>query len=244
MTNHSYKHRLRKPTSRLAILAALAAPGLAACAPDRVTNSTPIPTDFRARHPIALTQAPVTVDILPSSGRLDARAREQVRAFASEYRSAGGGTIVVQAPVSGPTGSSHAIVDSIRRELAASGVRSGVAVSSYAPADPMLVSPIRLSYLGTKAIVRSRCGDWPRDLASGSSIDGWQNQPYWNLGCSYQQAFASQVADPRDLAGPRAEGPSDVAMRTRAIGKVREGADPGTEWKIENTSIGIAGANK
>ncbi len=105
------------------------------------------------------------------------------------------------------------------------------------------MSPIRLSFIGTKAVVRSRCGDWPRDLASGSSMEGWQNQPYWNHGCAYQQAFAAQVADPRDLAGPRAEGPSDVAMRTRAIGKVREGEDPGTDWKIENTSIGTVGAN-
>jgi hypothetical protein len=32
-------------------------------------------------------------------------------------------------------------------------------------------------------------------------------------------------------------------MRTRAIGKVREGEDPGTGWKIENTSIGTVGAN-
>ena len=241
MSNTQTTNRSRSPLSRLLLMAAIAAPALAGCAPDRVTKGPPIPSDYRARHPIVLTQAPITTDILATSGHLDARGREQVRAFAKEYRLAGGGTIAIQAPAGNRN--SHAIVDGIRRELAASGVRSGVSVSSYQPADPMLASPVRLSYLGAKAMVHSRCGEWPRDLASGSSVGGWENQPYWNHGCAYQQAFASQVADPRDLAGPRAEGPSDVAMRIRAIGKVREGEDPGTEWKVENTSIGTVGAN-
>ncbi|MDP2355321.1 MAG: CpaD family pilus assembly protein [Beijerinckiaceae bacterium] len=241
MSNTQTTHRSRKPFSRLLVVAAIAAPALAGCAPDRVTRSPPMPSDYRARHPIVLTQAPITTDILATSRGLDTRGREQVRAFAKEYRLAGGGNITVQAPTGNHN--THAVIDGIRRELAASGVRSGIFVSSYQPADPMLASPIRLSYLGAKAMVRSRCGEWPRDLASGSSIEGWENQPYWNHGCAYQQAFASQVADPRDLAGPRAEGTSDVAMRIRAIGKVREGEDPGTEWKVENTSIGTVGAN-
>jgi len=242
MTGTKDSHRSRNPSGRLVLVSAMLAPMLGACAADRVVQAPPIPSDYRARHPIALTVAPITADILPAGGRLDSRAREQVRAFAQEYRSAGGGAIAVQVPVSGGASHLHAAVDGIRRELSAAGIRSGVSVSTYQPADPRLVSPIRLSYLGTKALVGSRCGDWPRDLASGSTTEGWQNQPYWNLGCSYQQMLATQVADPRDLAGPRAETPADVAMRTRAIGKVREGADPGTNWKIENTSIGIAGA--
>jgi pilus assembly protein CpaD len=242
MSNIETKHRSRGSLGRLLVLAAIAAPALGACAPDRVIQSTSIPSDFRARHPIALTHAPVTADILPVGGRLDARAKEQIRAFATEYRSHGGGLVALQVPAMGQ-GYSHALVEGVRRELMAAGVKEGVSVSSYQPGDPTLVSPIRLSFIGTKAVVRSRCGDWPRDLASGSSMEGWQNQSYWNHGCAYQQAFAAQVADPRDLAGPRAEGPSDVSMRTRAIGKVREGEDPGTDWKIENTSIGTIGAN-
>jgi type IV pilus biogenesis protein CpaD/CtpE len=42
--------------------------------------------------------------------------------------------------------------------------------------------------------------------------------------------IAAQVADPRDFVQPRALGPSDVAMRTRAIEAVRNGQDPGTLW--------------
>lgn len=228
---------------RAVLLAALAAPALAACAPDRVIGDAPSLTDYRARHPVALAQAPISLDVLAAGGKLDAHGREQVRAFANEYRAAGGGPINLQAPAGPGAGDASAAVDAIRRELAHAGVAAGVRVSTYQPSDPSLASPIRLSYIGTKAVVRSRCGEWPRDLASGSSFETWQNQSYWNHGCAYQQMIASQVADPRDIATPRAEAPSDVAMRTRAIGKVREGVDPGTTWQIKNTSIGTVGAN-
>jgi len=229
-------------SGRVVLLAALVAPALAACSPDRVVDSGPILSDYRARHPVALTQAPITLDLLPAGGKLDSRGREQVRAFADEYRATGGGPINLQAPAGPGAGHASAAIDAIRRELASAGV-AGVRVSTYQPSDPTLASPIRLSYIGTKAVVRSRCGEWPRDLASASSVEGWQNQTYWNHGCAYQQMLASQVADPRDFATPRAEAPSDVAMRTRAIGKVREGSDPGTGWQIKNTSIGSVGAN-
>jgi pilus assembly protein CpaD len=242
MTDMKNSPRSRTSIYRVPLIVAVVAPMLGACAADRVVQGTQIPADYRARHPIAVTMAPISVDVLPAGGQLDARSREQVRAFATDYRNAGGGPISIQVPAAGG-GYLHAAVDGIRRELAAAGANGGVTVSTYRPADPRLVSPIRLSYIGAKAVVGTRCGDWPRDLASGSSMEGWQNQPYWNHGCSFQQMLANQVADPRDLATPRAESPSDVAMRTRAIGKVREGDDPGTEWKIENTSIGTAGAN-
>lgn len=234
----------RKTRRSSALIVALAASALGACAPDRVLTTQSIHSDYRARHPIALAQTRVAADILPAGPRLDAAARERVRAFAAEYRASGSGPVSIQIPASaGSASNARSILDAIRQELAAAGVQGHVSVSSYEPADPAIVSPIRLSFTGTKAVVRSRCGDWPRDLASGSSIEGWQNQSYWNHGCAFQQAIASQVADPRDLASPRAEAPSDVAMRTRAISRVREGADPGTQWTIENSSIGTVGAN-
>ncbi len=54
---------------------------------------------------------------------------------------------------------------------------------------------------------------------------------YSNFGCASQSMIAAQVDDPRDFVEPRALEPSDVAMRTRAIEAVRNGQDPGTQWK-------------
>jgi pilus assembly protein CpaD len=71
----------------------------------------------------------------------------------------------------------------------------------------------------------------------------WSNKPYWNFGCAYQTALAAQIADPRDLVAPQAETPADTAMRVRAIENLRKGEDPGTNWKLTNSSISQVGTN-
>ena len=88
------------------------------------------------------------------------------------------------------------------------------------------------------AKVKGPCGEWPDDLASGGSLDGWQNTTYWNFGCANQATLAAQIADPRDLVEPRGETPGDVETRMRAIQKVRQGADPGTGWAAKAQATG------
>jgi pilus assembly protein CpaD len=106
-----------------------------------------------------------------------------------------------------------------------------VATGTYLPPNDGAAPPVRVSFTGLKAIVPTKCGQWPEDLASGSSVEGWKNESYSNFGCATQSTIAAQVDDPRDFVQPRALGPSDVAMRTRAIEAVRAGQDPGTDWK-------------
>ena len=113
-----------------------------------------------------------------------------------------------------------------------------VGVGSYAPLDSDRAAPIRVAFTGLKAEVKTPCGLWPDDLASGSSVEGWKNEPYSNYGCATQATLAAQVDDPRDFVQSRALAPSDVAMRTRAIENVRNGNDPGTNWKTGLTPIG------
>ena len=232
----------RKSLTALALLC-LAAP-LGGCGVDRTVTSSLVEDDLRARHPIVLTHAANNLDIFASGdhGRIDELSKSKVREFATEYRAHGEGQITVLVPQGG-RGSSDArqAVEPIRRELSASGARGYISVGSYPVADPSLASPIRLSFSELKAKVATRCGEWPADLASGSSLEGWNNKPYWNLGCAYQSAVATQIADPRDLAGPRAESPPDNESRSRAILAVRKGADPGTAWKTQNSSIGPLG---
>ena len=78
-----------------------------------------------------------------------------------------------------------------------------------------------------------RCGEWPEDLASASSLEGWDNQTYWNFGCANQTTLSAQIDDPRDLVAPRGQSPLDIESRMRAIGNVRKGADPSTEWSVK-----------
>ena len=120
------------------------------------------------------------------------------------------------------------------------GFRDKVAFGASLQPNNGAAPPLRLSFTCLKAVVPTECGQWPEDLASGSSVEGWKNEPYSNFGCATQSMIAAQVADPRDFVQPRALGPSDVAMRTRAIEAVRNGQDPGTQWGADTqlTPIG------
>lgn len=223
----------------------LLASSLAGCAtPDRLSTATAYPEDFRARHPIVMTEAPSSLDIFPSMSGLDKSNTIRVRSFAGDYLTNGQGPIVIQVPANGASRYvARPAVDQIRRTLHASGVKGHVQVGSYLPSDPAQASPIRVSYVGLSARTARPCGEWPRDLASASSLEGWENKAYWNFGCATQANLAMQVADPRDLVSPRGETPSDVAMRTRAITKVRMGEDPAAKWLVRNSTIGTTGGN-
>jgi pilus assembly protein CpaD len=207
---------------------------------ERMTVSSIPQDDYRVRHPIVLAEEPRTLDIFvePATGQFDHRSAAQLREFAGLYRKFGRGPITIMAPA-GPAGPLP--IEPIRDALFSAGARVRTIVDRY-PAGPYLAAPVRLSFLGLKAKVADRCGQWPRDLASGSSVAGWDNKPYWNFGCAYQTAFAAQVADPRDLVAPQGETPADTAMRTRAIESLRNGQDPGTNWKLVNSSLSQVGA--
>ncbi len=206
----------------------------AGCTTDYASSDPVFPGDFQARHPIALASAPTRMDVYPIGGALDARTVANLRAFAERYREFGSGEVVILTPGRRDTGT----VDKIRRVFAGAGLRGRVVVGSYVSSDPDSAAPIRVAFVGLKAEVRTPCGLWPEDLASGSSVEGWKNEPYSNFGCATQSVVAAQVDDPRDFVQARTLGPSDVAMRTRAIEDVRKGVDPVTAWSTGLTPIG------
>jgi pilus assembly protein CpaD len=218
---------------------------LAGCASvDRMKVSSIPMDDYRNRHPILLSETTQKLDIFPAPEirGLDGRSAAQVSEFGRLYRAGGQGPINVFVPRGGPAPLPRNAIRAIRRALAAGGARPPVRVVYYPVTNRNLASPVRLTFTGLRAKVANRCGEWPSDLASGSTLQGWENKPYWNFGCSYQSAFAAQVADPRDLVGPRAEDPADTQMRTRPIDSIRHGKDPTTDWKTKNTSISSVGA--
>lgn len=228
----------------IAALALLVLP-LGACSGrlDRVVNTTQsIPDDYRQRHPIVLTNSTQTLDVFAGGpgGAFDHRQMRNIQAFAHDYQSAGQGAMQVLVPRGAGLGSSHAqaTLNSLRNALVQFGVHGYINSGSYTVADATLAAPLRLSFVRLKAKVTTNCGDWPADMVGGSTTQSWENRPYYNLGCATQQNLAEQVDDPRDLVEPRAEDPSDVQMRTRAIGAIRKGNDPSTIFSNTNTHIG------
>ena len=195
--------------------------------------------EYQQVHPIVLGKGVTTLDLFPTGDRLDRLTIDKLRGFAERYRDFGASEITVLTPAGEPHLSSF--VPQIRRELYANGLRGYVAVSTYPAGDPTLASPIRLVYQGLKAQVADRCGQWPTDLGTGTSLESWKNQHYPNFGCATQSALAAQIDDPRDLVQSRGSTPPDEMMRLRAIQNVRKGTDPGADWKTTVTTLGSVG---
>ncbi len=228
-----------RPAARLLSLFLLLP--LGACGINKVAMAPEVPYDYRERHPIVLTEAPHIIDIFPPTfgSRLDLENTLRIREFVSRYRRLGRGMITVLAPTGGNDPAAlRAGAEKVRRALEAEGVGRAIYLAPYPVGNTALATPVRLSFIGTAAKVKGPCGEWPDDLASGSSLDGWQNTNYYNFGCANQATLAAQIADPRDLIEPRGETPGDVEARMRAIQKVRQGADPGTGWAAKAQSTG------
>mgnify|MGYP006269237347 FL=1 len=218
-------------TPRLTLLARVAALtfgalALAGCT-DRLATGSTISDDYRERHPIVLAERPVTLNLF-SNRKMDEVAKRRILEFAGEADAEGAPVLEVLTPAGAFNDRDmRALIPAVKAALQEGGFKAKVSVGSYPAPDPRAVSPLRLSYRAVRAGVAHRCGEWPLDLMSGSSLQSWDNRPYWNLGCSYQKMIATQLDDPRDLEAPRAVSRSDVQMRTRAIGVARQGGDPG-----------------
>ncbi|QWG20458.1 CpaD family pilus assembly protein [Bradyrhizobium sediminis] len=194
-----------------------------------VTASTP--TDYRQRHPIAVTEGDhsIVVFVGHARGGLSGSQRADVAGLARSWVREGTGAIVADVPVDTPNARAAASAyGEIRAVLAAGGVPArGIKLHRYRPDDPREFATIRLSYPKIKAVA-GPCGLWPDDL--GPSVlnpDYSQNRPYHNFGCATQRNLAAMIDNPADLEQPRPESPAYTARRSEAFEKYRKG-DPTT----------------
>jgi pilus assembly protein CpaD len=190
-----------------------------------VTASTP--TDYRLRHPIAVTEGDqsIVVFVGQARGGLSASQRADVAGLARTWVREGTGAIVADVPVDTPNARAAASAyQEIRSVLAAGGVPArGIKLHRYRPDDPREFATITLSYPKIKAVA-GPCGLWPDDL--GPSVlnpDYSQNRPYHNFGCATQRNLAAMIDNPADLEQPRSESPAYTARRTAAFEKYRKG---------------------
>jgi len=231
--------------AKRAVALLLVAGPLAGCGMNKVYAPADPGYDYRDRHPVVLAEAQTSVELLPqfADGALDAETRRRLIELVAQYRRFGHGMITMLAPSGGPDprGAQRSVA-LIRGFLDREGLGAMIYVGAYPVRDPALAAPVRLSFTGVKAEVAGPCGEWPDDLASGASLDGWQNRAFWNFGCANQATLSAQLADPRDLLSPRGETPQDIETRMRAINKVRAGSDPSTGWATKSAAIsGVGG---
>jgi pilus assembly protein CpaD len=219
----------------LAIRAALVA-GCAlfvcACNTDQQVAAAPdVPTDYRLRHPITITETERTLEVFVGSSRggLNPAQRAAVLEFAQTWRHEATGGVVVDLPIG--TSNQRAAAETmpaIHSILTASGVPpDGVVVRGYQPAIGTFAT-IRITYpkIGAQA---GPCGIWPEDIGPSFNRDHFENQPPWNQGCATQRNLAAMVDNPADLVQPRAETPAYEMRRTEVIKKYQIGTGSATE---------------
>lgn len=232
----------RLSTGALALVA-IAAAGLAGCRADRMVADS-YPKNYEQRHPIVLAEGATKLELPVGAGSrgLTERQRDDIRAFAADWRKNGRGPIGMMAPSGG---AGDWATPAIRTTLASAGVPSTSIVSQRYRGEPGEVQLVKLGYVKLKAQVPHKCGLWPADL--GGTADAYtatENRDYWNYGCATQQNLAAQVADPEDLARPRAETPVYAARRGVVLDKYRQGEDTATQYGQQEPVISDVGGGK
>jgi pilus assembly protein CpaD len=230
----------RRPSAALALRAALVfgfGALLGACQTDM--QGPTVPFDYRMRHPITITEAPHTLQLLigANRGTLTAQQRADTLQFAQTWKDEATGGVFIDLPTGTVNErSSAAAAHEIQSILAATGVPpSSIMVRTY-PTTANALATVKVVYPRLTAMA-GPCGIWPENIGPGYTRDYFENQPHWNFGCSTQHNLAAMVANPADLMQPRPETPSDSARRTQALTKYRQGESTATQYPNSETKI-------
>lgn len=205
---------------------------LTACNTARETTSS-IPTDYRQRHPIVLSEKSRIVEIFIGTNRggLSPAQGADVLAFAQAWKREATGGILIEIPAG--KSNERAAVDSmhqIKSILSSAGLAPGsIRVVSYHAVDPRKLATVRLSYPKITAEA-GPCGLWPSDLGPSFDRSYVENRPYWNLGCATQRNTAAMAANPADLVQPRGETPAYSGRRSVVLDKYRKGDSTATTY--------------
>jgi pilus assembly protein CpaD len=218
------------------LLAGLGA-ALAGCNTMARDTTGSVPSDYRARHPIAIKEKDRTLTLFVGSGRggLTPMQRAEVTAFAQTWRREATGGITIDRPTGSPN--ERAANDTLKQVLsilAASGIPNhGIGIKPYSPGADQPAT-LRIRYPQMTARVAGTCGLWPADLGPANDMKHFENQPYYNLGCASQQNFAAMLENPADLVQPRGETPAYAGKRSTGIDKWRKGESPATTYPDSN----------
>ncbi len=203
----------------------------------RVAAVSDVPTDYRLRHPITISEADHSLEIFIGSNRggLSAAQRAEVLEFAQTWKREATGGVVVDLPVGTSNARAAAeVMPAIHSILAATGVPpAGIVVRGYHPPGRNLAT-IHITYPKISAQA-GPCGLWPQDIGPSFNREYFENQPWWNFGCASQRNLAAMVDNPADLVQPRAETPADTTRRTTVVDKYRKG--PPDDAKSEKITI-------
>jgi pilus assembly protein CpaD len=199
-----------------------------------IVAAEPYPDDYRARHPIAVTEADRSIVVFVGTGRggMTAAQRADVMDMAQSWLREGTGGISIDMPTGTPNArAAHETLREIQAMIAAAGVPPrAVSVRQYQPKDPRHMAAIRINYPKISATA-GPCGLWPEDLGpSYKNFSYYENKSYYNFGCAQQRNLAAMIDEPSDLVQPRAETPAYTIRRSTSFEKYRKGVSTATQY--------------
>jgi pilus assembly protein CpaD len=210
---------------------------VAACQTYQQTAGAPdVPADYRMRHPITITEAPHTLNLIIGSNRssLTGQQRAELLAFAQTWKAEATGGVLIDLPTG--TANEHASADALREIqsiLAATGVPPDTMMVRTYVAGRNALAAVHVTYPKLTAQA-GPCGIWPEDIGPTFNRDYFENQPAWNFGCSTQRNLAAMVANPADLVQPQAETPPYTKRRTEVLKKYGQGESTATNYPNAN----------
>ncbi len=222
-----------KKVAGLKLVGLVALATLAGCAnvsKRHFTVGTPS-DDYRARHPIIISEKEKTMDIPVAAGSYGLPKLESsaIVGFLDQFKRSASKSINVLVPSGSENeGAAKKAAKQIVGTIRKSGIsRNRIVLTPYQAGSYGSSAPIRLSYLAIQAGVDG-CGQWPADLAAGS-----ENRNYQNFGCASQKNLAAIVANPSDLLGPRGPTSIDAERRLKVIEAYRNAQNPATVYTVE-----------
>lgn len=138
-----------------------------------------------------------------------------LRDLAQRYGNSGAGSVRVESP-GGDDPAAVAQAWAVRAALQVAGVPEGrIQMAAYNAPDPR--APVLAGFETLRAHLPD-CAAEPRDFSGRSS-----NQSSPALGCAVTANMAAQIADPRDILGPRAMTPADSGRSAVVFDDYRKG---------------------
>ena len=192
--------------------------------------------DGAVNHPIEVEPAYQSIRLYYSPADAGISPADQARfdSFVADYQEHGNGSIAVSAPAGI---NSQAMIGFFAQRINDMGVaKNHILVASHdAPDGDMRVE---INYVSYQAHT-DKCGDWSENLSYTAD-----NLTPKNFGCAVQHNIAAEIADPRDLLGPRTTENASAIRRATVVNNYEKGAVTSATKSADQSAPGSGvGAN-
>lgn len=237
MSSNSAPRTTRGPRLLSLLAAASVFASLAGCQSDADHGQPAAALTPTQQYPLQADQRADQILLAPHLSGLSLAQAQALDRVADRWRDAGQGAIVIREPLKAPDPKAVAHTSfAARNRLVALGVPpEQIRREGYDPQGNPRAAVV-VAFVVAEALVPSCGRDW-ENLSSNP-----QNTTMRNFGCAVSANMAAQIADPADIAAPRASDPPDAVRRATVLGKYQQGQPTGSDDKQSNISVSGIGA--